>query len=49
MAGWFKRKAVEKSQSNIDIILNNLVPICEHLHEEIRASGGAPVTLPPVR
>ena len=42
-----KKKAIAKSRPNIDIILRNLVPICQALEAEIEANGGNPVTSGP--
>ena len=39
MIGWLKAKSVKKTQSNIDIILNNLVMVCGKLDQEILDTG----------
>ena len=40
MIGWLKSKSIKKTQSNIDVILNNLVMVCGKLDREIVETGG---------
>ena len=40
MIGWLKSKSIKNTQSNIDVILNNLVMVCGKLDREIVETGG---------
>lgn len=40
MLEWIKKKAVAKSQRNIDIVLKSLISVCEELDKQIAEHGG---------